>query len=111
MTKTMQKAINAEVELYFNDAVKEYNAPDKTYRDAIPLRYCNAEVIETENYYILRSYNTKIACIDKRTDILYDALRREYGYTATSAQHIAKFEQDYCSGKWTCADKFTWRYI
>ena len=56
------------------------------------LNSCNAYVLETANYYVLRSYQTDIAIIDRRTDIMYDFLRLVYGYTATSAQHIAKFE-------------------
>lgn len=31
------------------------------------------------------------ALYDKSADTLYDVLRGVYGYTATSAQHIAKF--------------------
>lgn len=75
------------------------------------LRTCTAEVAETDNYYVLRSYNTLIAFIDKRTDELYDILRLVYGYTATSAQHISKFEKDYCQGQWHCEERFTWRAI
>lgn len=59
------------------------------------LRSCNACVMETKNFYILQSYNTKVAAIDKATGVLYDFLRYVYGYTATSAQHIAKFAKDY----------------
>ena len=43
----------------------------------------------------MRSYQTDIAIIDKRTGIMYDFLRFVYGYTATSAQHMAKFERLY----------------
>ena len=73
------------------------------------LRACKAVVVETENYYILQSYRTTVAVIDKRTDTLYDVLRYVYGYTATSAQHISKFEKDYCSGKWGCEMRLTYR--
>lgn len=59
------------------------------------LNHCSAYVLETANYYVLRSYQTDIAIIDKRTGIMYDFLRFVYGYTATSAQHIAKFERLY----------------
>ena len=59
------------------------------------LNYCNAYVLDTANYLVLRSYQTDIAIIDKRTGIMYDFLRFVYGYTATSAQHIAKFERLY----------------
>lgn len=73
------------------------------------LRTCNARVSETANYYILCSYNTLVAFIDKNTDTLYDVLRYVYGYTATSAQHISKFEKDYCQGQWHCENRYTMR--
>lgn len=59
------------------------------------LRKCNATVWETERWYLLQSYATFVAAIDKQTGIMYDFLRYVYGYTATSAQHIAKFATDY----------------
>ena len=59
------------------------------------LRKCSATVWETNHWYLLRSYRTFVAAIDKETGILYDFLRYVYGYTATSAQHIAKFANDY----------------
>ena len=58
------------------------------------LRYCNACVLASGNYYLLKSYNTIIAAADADGN-LYDFLRYVYGYTATSAQHIAKFWHDY----------------
>lgn len=58
------------------------------------LRYCNACVFATGNYYLLKSYDTIIAAIDADGNI-YDFLRYAYGYTSTSAQHIAKFRRDY----------------
>ena len=36
-----------------------------------------------------------IAAIDKEYGGMFDFLRYAYGYTATSAQHIAKFAADY----------------
>lgn len=59
------------------------------------LRTCNAKVYETRNWYILQSYETPVAYIWKHGYEIYDNLRIEYGYTATSAQHIAKFIHDY----------------
>lgn len=75
------------------------------------LRTCQACVIETEHYYILRSYRTFVAAIAKDADVLYDFLRFTYGYTSTSAQHISKFEKDYCKGKWSCAERLTYRSL
>lgn len=54
-------------------------------------------------YIILRSYSTVVAIFDTYTTTLYDALRLVYGYTATSAQHIAKFRnyiRDYFNLGW-----------
>lgn len=52
---------------------------------------------ETTEYYILESYSTLVAAIVKSNQTLIDMLRYTYGYTATSAQHIAKFKCDYTS--------------
>ena len=59
------------------------------------LNHCQAYVYDTGKYYILRSYSTIIAAIDKETETCYDWLRLVYGYTATSAQHISKFMKQY----------------
>lgn len=72
------------------------------------LRRCSADVYETDNLYVLRSYSTIVAVIDKTTDTLYDFLRYVYGYTATSAQHIAKFKHDYGASKFGTAHE--WHY-
>lgn len=58
-------------------------------------RRCNAYVYETENYYILKSYSSFVAFLRKADCECFDILRNVYGYTATSAQHIAKFKNDY----------------
>lgn len=59
------------------------------------LRTCKAYVYETNSYYILKSYSTVVAFIRKKDFECFDILRNVYGYTATSAQHIAKFRNDY----------------
>ena len=55
------------------------------------LYYCSAEIGNNGRYLILRSYNTVVAFYDTKNDLLVDMLRYVYGYTATSAKHIAKF--------------------
>lgn len=75
------------------------------------LRSCTAHVAHVGNYYVLMSYNTVVAIIDTRTDTLYDFLRYVYRYTSTSAQHIAKFAQDYGAGKWGCAERYTYKEV
>lgn len=90
MEKEQQKVINEIVRKEYEKAMKEFR-----YNNPKPLRTCTALVYETENYYILRSYNTITACIDKRTKIAYDFLRMVYKYTRTSARHFSKFCHDY----------------
>ena len=72
------------------------------------LRTCKAYVYETPSFYVLRSYNTVVAIIEKSTDTCYDFLRAVYGYTNTSGQHIMKFDQDYGRGKWGCKERVTY---
>ena len=59
------------------------------------LHKCQAYVYETDSYYLLKSYSTFVAFIRKSDCECFDILRNVYGYTATSAQHIAKFKHDY----------------
>lgn len=75
------------------------------------LRTCQAYVYETPSFYVLRSYNTVVAIIEKSTDTCYDFLRGVYGYTSTSAQHISKFDKDYGSGAYGCKERVTYRKI
>lgn len=77
----------------FNAAFNELDAQQKPVYHR--LRSCTAWVFETENFYVLKSYNTFIAAIDKRSNTCVDVLRDVYGYTSTSSQHIAKFFSDY----------------
>ena len=68
---------------------------DGSLEEPVQLRYCNARVYDTPDWYLLQSYDTMVAAIRKATGDCYDALRYVYGYTATSASHIAKFRNDY----------------
>ena len=70
------------------------------------LRTCNACVLASGNYYLLQSYNTIIAAADADGN-LYDFLRYVYGYTSTSAHHIAKFWHDYAYK----GERYTYRPI
>ena len=99
MKRAEQQEINRVAMEIFDNAILELNNMNGR-AEWERLRTCTAEVAETENYYILRSYNTLVACIEKSTDTLADVLRVVYGYTSTSAQHIAKFRHDYGAGKW-----------
>ena len=91
MKKSAQLSINSTV----ISAYEKWSFVREPIISSHRLNYCNAYILETANYYVLRSYQTDIAIIDKRTGIMYEFLRYVYGYTATSAQHIAKFERLY----------------
>ena len=105
-----QLKINEECRAYYDYAMAERGqmpwVPDNKPSPWKRLRRCSAEVLETPTFFILRSYNTVVAVVDKRTGTTYDVLRMVYGYTATSAQHIAKFSADYGNGS-----RVTWREI
>ena len=109
MKKHEQEKINAkclEMMKVCNDEI----ASDGYFWDKWQrLRTCNAQVNQTTRFVVLRSYNTLVAFIDKNTDTLYDVLRYVYGYTATSSQHIAKFNHDCGYGKWGCSERLTYR--
>ena len=114
MKKSEQLAINEQVLTLVND----FNTTNNYTGNFKRLRSCSAEVapvIDSETgellYYVLRSYRTIVAAIDVRTNTLYDFLRYVYGYTATSAQHISKFDKDYGRGKWGCANRVTYREV
>ena len=114
MKKSEQLAINEQVVALVN----EFNNSNNYALNWRKLRSCSAEVapvIDSETgellYYVLRSYRTIVAIIDIKTDTLYDFLRYVYGYTSTSAQHIAKFSKDYGMGKWGCAHSLTYREV
>jgi hypothetical protein len=106
--KLTQKEINETAENIFRKAMKEFYVSDRPYWER--LRTCSAYVYDTGNYILLRSYNTIIAAIDKTTNITVDMLRHEYGYTSTSAQHLAKFRHDYTPYPWNYP-VYTWRSL
>ena len=108
MKRAEQESINTMCVMAYETAMEEYG---ESHTDWKRLRSCTADVCETENYYILRSYNTIVAVMDKAYDMLYDVLRLVYGYTATSAQHISKFDTDYSSGSWKNAEHLVYRTI
>ena len=93
MKRNEQMLMNARVQKAIIASYDEYNA--KAIMGVEKLCHCRAEVIETPHWYILRSYNTLIAAVHKETATGYDFLRLVYGYTATSAKHIAKFFHAY----------------
>ena len=105
-----QREINEACRAYYDAAMTERGempwVPDNKPTPWKRLRSCSADVLETPGFFILRSYNTVVAVIDKCTGSTWDVLRMVYEYTRTSAQHIAKFSNDYGNGK-----RYTWREI
>ena len=91
MTKEQQNSINEKVLLIKKAVDNELIYGATGYRQ---LRSCQAHVMKTAHFYVLQSYNTIVAAIDAEGNI-YDFLRYVHGYTSTSAQHIAKFRNDY----------------
>lgn len=95
MTKReLQRIENHTVEQAWERATKVWvNAP-KELDEVVRLDYCQAWTYQTRGYSFLISYDTLVAFIDD-SGILYDVLRLVYGYTATSAKHIAKFRNKF----------------
>ena len=87
--------------IYYGDEMPEVKDLRESMRAGISrptrLRTCKAIVYHTidSEFIVLQSYNTIVAFIDLETHEAFDILRRQYGYTPTSAQHISKFFQDY----------------
>ena len=87
-----QSQMKEQILLHLNAAMDELK---KSLFPCRRLRTCTAWVYETEHYYILKSYDTFVACIHKESDTLFDALRIVYDFTTTSCQYIRKFAVDY----------------
>ena len=108
--KHNQREINEACRAYYDAAMYERGqmpwVPDTMQWPWQRLRHCCASVLETPNFWILRSYQTVVAVIDKASGKCYDVLRMVYGYTATSVQHISKFKHDF-----GCVVCYTWRNI
>ena len=95
----MKKNEQIEVNTYVENIVNDINALMRTTETPIMWRQlysCSADTgIVKGNWILLKSYSTIIAAYNADTDELFDFLRLVYCYTATSAQHIAKF-RNYC---------------
>ena len=89
------------------DFVNGFNNMNMEPKAVNRLGNCQAVVYVYNDCYILCSYRTLVAAIVKATGEEFDFLRLVYGYTATSAQHIAKFFADYGQG----GTRNVWRKI
>lgn len=101
MKREEQELINNKIRVILDSAI--FFTSDISYAPTIiHLRHCSADVIIYNRFIALKSYNTIVAYYDMVRNILIDILRLEYKYTATSAQHIAKFKHDYCNSDTVC---------
>lgn len=91
MTQSNQ---NKVCKVAYNLAMEDFKKSGYKY-ECKRLRSCSAWVYASDNWFLLKSYNTFVACINRNSGEAHDFLRYVYGYTATSAQHIAKFFNDY----------------
>lgn len=80
-------------EAYYIIKEHAYQMKESAYNQVKQLYNCKAWLYESKDCIWLKSYNTFIAVYDSNKNILVDCLRTEFGYTATSAQHIAKFRR------------------
>jgi len=112
----MKRREQPEINLYIS---RQYYTAHHAFMDAIknngnidsePLYHCNAKVYKVGDYIILQSYYTVVAFIDIKKQLFVDVLRMVYEYTATSAQHIAKFRKKY-SNYFNENNIYTWRDI
>lgn len=92
--KELQKKENRIVEDLYRLIVNGYYVGESLI-ECTQLRTCKAKVYIFPSQIFLMSYNTIVAIIDRKGRVLIDILRYIYGYSATSAQHIAKFRCDY----------------
>lgn len=113
MKRNEQLQINSIVEKHMVAAMDELlMINERSCLHGTRLRACQAYVFETENYYVLRSYNTFVAVIPKSDrHVCFDFLRKVYGYTSTSSQHISKFSKDYGAYCWGCDAIYRWREV
>lgn len=104
MKMTIEQARKQDsINSYILDTIESQINPemhDMVYHSR--LRTCSAWVYETEHFYVLKSYNTFVASYNKETHEFIDFLRYVYGFTSTSAQHIAKFHIDFARKANSC---------
>lgn len=103
--KQIQENIMVE-EAFASFSLYKQKERNLEFAPAMRLRSCNAYVSRIGKWLVLTSYSTDVAIIDIQTGVLYDFLRLVYGYTATSAQHISKFAEDY-----SVIERYTWREL
>ena len=94
MTKEQQLEINDSALELWHHAIVEYRKQLRTVKKH-KLRHCDAKVYETDNYFILQSFETLVAAIEKTTNEATDVLRYVYGFTRCSTRQISYFLNDF----------------
>ena len=99
------QTVNFDNELVADAMRKAMSEYAEEYQYLGRLYHCNAEVYKTKNWYILKSYQTFVACTPTSDgNILlkgygYDFLLKNYGKrTTSSSQQIHKFFKKYARG-------------
>lgn len=102
MKKSEQIAINErciEHEFFANNQLNLVQNPNWKQ-----IRKCQAWYTTTDDYYILKSYNTIVAAIFKPTKVCYNFMRHSFDFTTladsnnpgfTTTQHVHKFMKEY----------------
>lgn len=103
--KEIQKQENMMVEKAWKLAKPVWFSQSIEIDESERLNSCQAWWYKTGGYVFLVSYNTCVAFIDHKGN-MYDILRLVYGYTVTSAKHIAKFRN-----KFRHVSEHTWREV
>lgn len=103
--KEIQKQENMLVEKAWKLAKQVCFSQSIEVDESERLNRCQAFWYKAGGYVFLVSYNTFVAFIDNKGN-MYDILRLVYGYTATSAKHIAKFRN-----KFRHVSEHTWRGV
>ena len=104
----MQNEINAKIVEFLDGFYANIKNRNLDSFEVKKLRSCSAKVYVSDDYFVLKSYETVIAVIDRKTNICYDFLRLAYHFTMTSAQHVSKFIHDYTPYPWN-SKRYTWR--
>ena len=103
--KEMQKQENMLVENAWKIAKPAWFSQSIEIDETERLDCCQAWWYKQEDIFFLVSYNTCVAFIDENGN-MYDILRLVYGYTTTSAKHIAKFRNQFSH-----IPEHTWREV
>lgn len=90
-----QQLINDTVQMFLDRRFEEIMLSRCIHQ----LDSCTAWTGEYNGLLVLQSYQTKVAVYDSKNNVFYDFLRLVYGYSATSAKHIAKFRNKYCDNE------------